>query len=1737
MADFSARFKNRGVREPLTNRIAGILDEYPDGTQIARELLQNSDDARSKLQWYLLDHRHHIRQRQTDTDQVEDLKIFHPALAEYMGPALLAGSDSVFEEKDFKSMKNLAASEKKTDETKIGQMGIGFNSIYHMTDCPSFISGDQFMMVEPHERIFNGVNSKCEEGIAHGDFVEDEFGLQNFPDQLRTFSVLEDIDFSKPYPGTIFRFPLRTADQAKDSKISPKAYPAEKVMEMLEKLKDEALRGILFLKHIERVEIYEIKEGEDRPNLLFKIEIMNVEEVRQKRQGLLANLRDHVYPDSSASREAILDYSIRPIFRLTQEDGTSTEETWHIATLVSNVITAHEYMETQTDGDLTKHKLIPWVGIAAPAEPGKTIESARLFCFLPIGIQLPFPVHVNGHFAVKQSRREIWTNQENDFTSDSSANIKSVWNVHLFKKHIPEVYAMFLDTLGLARGESYDLWPLSSGTGVGLDLIWKDLLEDTLHVVCRDNLSVFFCRTDETSDLRTVGYSESWIAGRDLDDLPLLLKALQTLEDVVIDLPDPILDLLPDAVESLELENRILTPELVRHLLRLYKIEWPDAVSSDTKIEMLKYCIQDGDIADLEGIPLLPLAGDQWVEFSVSESSSRYLVSPSIFKVLSYANDGLVDIKIDTTLVEKFRKDTTFNVYWSEMEMPIVSSRVKGVYQQLCYQSTGNEPPPLDSIQQKADAFPSNEWIDDFWDMTRFLPSPERRTLLSQMEGIHVIPITRDRLAPLSTKFQVAYLSPMRESTEPTLRELLKVLEDQLEYRVLRREFFITDDIAEGYVFEISNAVKVLHVIDTLKKGKLHCLNQALRQVLCDYMAKWLPIGQRLDDFCLRTLMLLPIYVEYENSTLVPLQRPESKGSKSKWRVVSGFTSNENPWPPISVQLLEDGQPMLQHLIKTIKIPIIKESEYWFCIMSELDQYPEDEWDSMMETFCNMYHIHSKDYNFELVMQDIEFVRTEGPKQIGQDEDHSEQRLSPRFVVNRSLSQYYMSHENVFPSGVYSRPHVLNMLAKMGMRSKFDATFVLDRVQALSDRSQRHIHDCNNGDSDDSDHDSDDNNDDDGEDEDEDEDDDGSDSNDGIDDDHYGALIALYARMNAEFSPEFSTQNMRTTLRSLSWILAKSSSDERRRLYTTQECRRESDTILIGDQMPLSEFDFNNKDLIHCMGWDHPPPLGPVLANFVSLIERSTAENEKKRISDKDVFRFTEIYRYLGNMLLDDSNILTMREHLDGKPWILINGILHTTDRVALELNCDLSPHFVQVSSKGDSELFLKMGVRQKVDQADLESLISAVKTRIGEDAELSKDDLEFVVRILHAMTISSAEFQRSEDLLVPTVENLLCKIEDVVYDDVGAQVDKTGLWERESASCTFASAEISRSLAGKLGVTMLSVRTMEEQRDETFEPWAQEENIVNRIMGILNDYDPSSIFTEFLQNAADAGATKCCFMFDTFTHYPRTKLLGSEMATWQGPALVIYNDAEFTESDFKALCKLGVGNKHSSKIGRHGLGFNSVYHFTDVPSVVSGDRIVFFDPRREYLPRRGQAAQGGHRYNFVRLKKDVLSGQLEPYKGLFGCDMENYFKGTIFRIPLRTLDTQRSSHVKTIGRVWTLEEIQTMFRSWEAHAKAGLIFLDKLKVIEIDDKVRFKWSATKEVGNVKQQLADTLNEQQQQQHNLAASTRIVDIRVSGSAESLKWFVHTEHNFPQFTPQDIRGHAAENRWNADRGKG
>ena len=134
-------------------------------------------------------------------------------------------------------------------------------------------------------------------------------------------------------------------------------------------------------------------------------------------------------------------------------------------------------------------------------------------------------------------------------------------------------------------------------------------------------------------------------------------------------------------------------------------------------------------------------------------------------------------------------------------------------------------------------------------------------------------------------------------------------------------------------------------------------------------------------------------------------------------------------------------------------------------------------------------------------------------------------------------------------------------------------------------------------------------------------------------------------------------------------------------------------------------------------------------------------------------------------------------------------------------------------------------------------------------------------------------------------------------------------------------------------------------------------------------------------------------------------------LAQFQGPSLLVFNDSTFKESDFESISRIGDSVKRTQvgKTGRFGVGFNSVYHLTDMPSFVSGRHAVFFDPHCEFLPNV-TAANPGKRVDFVA--NDVFSrhpDQWAPFVA-FGCDVRGEFAGTMFRFPLRTEAQARRS-------------------------------------------------------------------------------------------------------------------------------
>lgn len=84
------------------------------------------------------------------------------------------------------------------------------------------------------------------------------------------------------------------------------------------------------------------------------------------------------------------------------------------------------------------------------------------------------------------------------------------------------------------------------------------------------------------------------------------------------------------------------------------------------------------------------------------------------------------------------------------------------------------------------------------------------------------------------------------------------------------------------------------------------------------------------------------------------------------------------------------------------------------------------------------------------------------------------------------------------------------------------------------------------------------------------------------------------------------------------------------------------------------------------------------------------------------------------------------------------------------------------------------------------------------------------------------------------------------------------------------------------------------------------------------------------VQNADDAGAGVFRVLLDERTHGV-TSLLAPKTASFQGPALLTYNDAVFTDKDFESIQHIGGSKKTEAeartKTGRFGVGFNSSYH------------------------------------------------------------------------------------------------------------------------------------------------------------------------------------------------------------------
>jgi len=146
---------------------------------------------------------------------------------------------------------------------------------------------------------------------------------------------------------------------------------------------------------------------------------------------------------------------------------------------------------------------------------------------------------------------------------------------------------------------------------------------------------------------------------------------------------------------------------------------------------------------------------------------------------------------------------------------------------------------------------------------------------------------------------------------------------------------------------------------------------------------------------------------------------------------------------------------------------------------------------------------------------------------------------------------------------------------------------------------------------------------------------------------------------------------------------------------------------------------------------------------------------------------------------------------------------------------------------------------------------------------------------------------------------------------------------------------------------------------------FGQREPTYRIIHNILREYDCTddrTVVKELIQNADDAGAQKFILVLDRRTHGSK-HLLDSALDQFQGPSLLVYNDATFTPEDERNIQEVGAGVKRTKRglVGKFGIGFNTIYHFTDLPTFTAGSSYYLFDPHAQYVPLATETMPGIH--------------------------------------------------------------------------------------------------------------------------------------------------------------------------------
>ncbi|KAI3443790.1 hypothetical protein Pfo_000455 [Paulownia fortunei] len=1531
-----------GQHEALTTRLRHILEMYADGPAVLFELVQNAEDAGASNVIFLLDKSHYGTS-----------SLLSPEMGDWQGPALYCFNDSVFSSQDLYAISRIGQESKLEKPFAIGRFGLGFNCVYHFTDIPTFVSGENIVMFDPHACNLPGI-SPTHPGLRI-TFAGRKI-LEQFPDQFSPFLHF-GCDLQHPFPGTLFRFALRTANAASRSQIKKEVYAPADVLSLFSSFSDVVSATLLFLRNVKTISIF-VKEGPNSEmQLLHRVrkDCVNEPEVENGPfhhifSSMYGNPLDRLSKDQflhKLSKSINMDVPWRSQKLLVSEQNPSGCRSclWLTSECLGSSFHRKDKFATF---DKKFYKFVPWACIATPInsveiekKTGGSEEildesfphtadilqilqattratfnfEGRAFCFLPLPISTGLPVHINAYFELSSNRRDIWFGD--DMAGDGK--MRSDWNMYLLEEVVAPAYGHLLETVALEFGPSdlfFSFWPTTGGFEP-----WTSLVRKLYQFVSESGLRVLYTKTRGGQWISTKqaifpdhNFGKSWE----------LLEALSDAGLPVANVPKEIVNKFMEICSSLH----FLTPQLLRTLLIRRRREFRDR---NAMVVTLEYCLLDlgSPVASKSffGLPLIPLSSGAFAKLDKRGFSEQiYVTRGDGYSLLKDSiPHQLVDCGISDYLYDKLcalADSEDFNISFLTCQLlENILMRLIPVEWHYAKQVTwvpGNQ------------GHPSLDWVRLLWSYLRSSCKD-----LSLFSNWPILPVENNHLIQLVENSNVI--------RDDGWSENMSALLQRAGCLILRRDIPIEHEQFKLYV-QPSTAMGVLNALlavtgkpDDIEElfgdatdGGLHELRSFILQ------SKWFSDGL-MDSTHVNIIKHIPMFESFKSRKLVSLSR------SLKW--LKPESIRDDLLDDDFVKLDSEKERIILEKFLGIKEPS-RVDFYKDYVLSRMSEFIFQE-GFLLGILCDIRFLIQEDNTCKAVFSTTPFVQASDGAWKEPD------RLYDPRVPELKM---FLHKGAFFPSENFSDPEILETLVTLGLKQTLGIAGLLDCAKSVSMLYEsrdsealilaRRLLSCLNAltlkllYAEEREHCA----------------DTAESQGNALSGDEeeklsvYGSVDLLSNALDVHSVVNNLVDDMRredfwSDLRSISWCPVYSDPPVQglpwlasaHKIAAAGTTRPKSQMWIVSSKLHVLDGECSEY-LQHKLGWMDPPGVVTLSAQLVGLCN---SYNEIRLHYDAELKKqIPLIYSLLQNYVMTD-DLAFLKSSLDGVKWVWIGDDFVAPDVLAFDSPVKYSPYMYVVPSELSifQDLLLALGVRHNFDVSDYFDVLKRLQNDV-KGGSLSTDQLNFVQCVLETIVenyLDGSGLEHPTTLLIPDSSGVLIGAADLVYNDAPWMESNSLVGKR------FVHSSISYDLANRLGIQSLrSISLVSKELTKDF-PCMD----YNKICELLESYgNYEFLLFDLLELADCCKAKKLHLIFDKREH-PRQSLLQHNLAEFQGPALVaILEGASLSGDEIASLQFLPPWSLRGDTVN-YGLGLLSCFSITDLPSVISDGCLYIFDPRR----------------------------------------------------------------------------------------------------------------------------------------------------------------------------------------------